>query len=231
MLKDNCPFCIPTSHDWLTKWGVSADRANAPILSTKRLKVIPDLMPVSDEFHVLITSLDHRHAFASSPELDTELKLILSILEVRTGTPLIIAEHGGAEESSVASKVQSIHHRHLHILPATVDATKIIGDVLKNEGIDFSLGGASTPSPLANSALIQVSQSNEGYLYLHDHYSNVSLLAPDKDNQFPSQITQRHLAIAYLGEFHNWKELLASTQSQQIAAQRIISTIERCQEK
>jgi hypothetical protein len=179
---ESCPFCIPKSHDWLTKWGVSADKANAPILSTERLKVIPDLMPVSDEFHILITSLDHRHAFASSPELDTELSLILSIIEARTGIPLIIAEHGGAEESRVASKVQSIHHRHLHLLPATIDATKIIGDVLKNEGIGYSLGEASTPSPLTNSALIQVSQSNEGYLYLHDHHSNVSLLAPDKDN-------------------------------------------------
>ena len=231
MTRENCPFCIPTSHDWLTKWGVSADKENAPILSTERLKVIPDLMPVSDEFHVLITSLDHRHAFASSPELDTELSLILSILEARTGRPLIIAEHGGAEESSVASKVQSIHHRHLHILPGTVDATKIIGGVLKNEGIDYSLGVANTPSPLTNTSLIQVSQNNEGYLYLHDHSRNISLLAPDKDNEFPSQITQRHLAIAYLGEFHNWKELLTSTQSQQIAAKRIISTIERCQEK
>ncbi|MFH1244716.1 MAG: hypothetical protein V1487_04085 [bacterium] len=231
MNRENCPFCIPTSHDWLTKWGVSADKANAPILSTERLKVIPDLMPVSDEFHVLITSFDHRHAFASSPELDTELSLIISILEVRTGRPLIIAEHGGVEELGVTSKVQSIHHRHLHILPATVPATQIIADALDKERIKYTLGTAESPSPLANRSLIEVSKGGNGYLYLHDHHRNTSLLAPDRRNKFPSQITQRHLAIAYLGKFHNWKELLESPQSQQIAAQRIISTIERCQEK
>lgn len=231
MSRENCPFCIPKTHNWLTEWGVSADKANLPILSSDNLRVIPDLMPISDLFHLLITSLDHRHSFASSPELDAELRLILEIIESRTKTPCLIAEHGGVEELAVVSKVQSIHHRHLHVLPATVDATHIVSNALNKQQISHQLGSADSPSPLTNTNLIEASQSGNGYLYIHDHHRNTSLLAPDKNNEFPSQITQRHLAIAYLGEFHNWKDLLASPKSQQIAAQRILGTIERCQAK
>ncbi len=142
-----------------------------------------------------------------------------------------MAEHGGSGTPSVKSSVQSIHHRHLHVLPGTIDATKVIGEVLNSENIDYQLDKVRFRSPLTNDHLLSESSSGFGYLYIHDYRRNVGLLAPDRSNSFPSQITQRNLALAYLGEFHNWKELHNSQTSQQIAAQRIINTIERCKEK
>ncbi len=229
--SETCPFCITKEHTWLTNWGVPPEKVNNPLIETNNLIVMPDLLPVSDIFHLIIKTVDHKSAFGVSPELDKELSLVLELLEFRTGYPLIVAEHGGSATPSVKSSVQSIHHRHLHVVPGTIDATNVISKVLKNEKIDYQIDKVRSRSPLTNDHLLSESSSGFGYLYIHDYRRNAGLLAPDRSNSFPSQITQRNLAIAYLGEFHNWKELQNSQASQQIAAQRIISTIERCQEK
>ncbi len=138
-INEACPFCIPKEHTWLTNWGVPPEKVNNPLIETNNLIVMPDLVPVSDIFHLIIKTIDHKSAFGVSPELGRELSLVLELLEFRTGYPLIVAEHGGSGTPSVKSSVQSIHHRHLHVLPGTIDATKVIGEVLNSENIELVL--------------------------------------------------------------------------------------------
>lgn len=218
MSENTCPFCVPRKHDWLKKWGVASELANARLVESDHLVATPDLLPINSLFHVLIKSIDHKYAFASSPELDRELRLLLEILTWRTGEKLIIAEHGGVE-GQTASSIQSIHHRHMHILPATVDAVSIVESELTKQGIASGRKKVESLSPLSNKVL---TNTRIGYLYLQDNMSKECLLAPDLEGNFPSQITQKNLALAYTNKFHNWKDLQHSDALQQIAAQRIM---------
>lgn len=201
-----------------------------PVLETQSLVVTPDLLPISDEFHLLISSKDHRHAFASSPDLNGELTLIVEELESRLG-PIILIEHGGVDGQGANGRasVQSIDHRHIHVLPAYRDLLPVLSAKLSDLALLHELIEIADSSPLAVAQLTELATRRVGYIYAHSAKEGMALIAPDKQGDLPSQLSQRTLAPLLGKQTVNWKELPEDVSLQAISAERIQVTIERCQ--
>lgn len=233
MLKKEttCKFCCPQPAEYLRNYDLDPLVHSKPLWRTENLVVTTDLLPISDDFHLLITTPEHLHAFATTPSLDPELASLLKIMQDKLG-PLLLIEHGGVDgESHLVKKrsgVQSIYHRHIHVLPAQDNLLQIISEALDKANILYTLINTNASTPLSIAQLIELGEQKTSYLFAHSLSHRQAILAPDEHNSFPSQISQRALAPILGGQQVNWKKMSESTELQGISAQRIKSTIERC---
>ncbi len=228
-MSEKCPFCHPEQFikPHLAEHGLYPALDKIPVLETDRMVVTPDVLAVSPDFHlILYTREDHLASFASSPELQEEVGGVLHSLGTTIEKPIIFVEHGGVAGLEKPSTVQTVSHRHAHILPGELRLIDFLGDVLDGMKIDYTRFVSYDSSPLAAmTGFLECQQF--GYLFAQDINTGRGLVAFDQENIWPSQITQRNVAQLLSGRELNWKIIGEDQELAQLSVQRIISMHER----
>ena len=228
-MAEDCPFCHPDKFikPHFAEYGVCSVLDKIPVLETERIIVTPDVLAVSPEFHlVLFTREDHLTSFASSPELQEEVGSVLHSLGMSLNQPIVFVEHGGVMGLTKPSTLQTVGHRHAHILPGELRLTDFLGDVLIGMGIDYTTFNSQDTSPLA--AISEFPECQQyGYLFAQDITTGRGLVAFDRENVWPSQITQKNVARLLSGQELDWKAMQQDPELARLSVQRVVSTHER----
>lgn len=221
--KADCRFCYPasTNHSHFGRFGLSR-LDMVPLLETDYVKVLPDILPVSQEgIHFLMVPKIHRYSYAAFPEFSSHVGFVLHEVGAMAGEEMAFFEHGGVKDNG---KSQSVYHAHAHMISTQgKDVLRYMSDALTNEGIQYQWIETPDESPIAN--LQQVFQ-NAGYLYVQR--GRMGIIAHDYNDSFPSQLTQRNMSKLYSGRELNWKETYKDDELAVLSCKRIFNIIERC---
>ena len=224
--KPDCRFCSPNNASWehFEEYGKSPlDKVR--LHESANLVVLPDILPVSPKFHGLIVPREHRLALASLFQLNQEVGQTLHRVEKLIGRPLVFFEHGGASERN--GGIQSVFHAHGHLISTEKDIRVLdyMKDVLLRMGIQCLGLEDLDPSPISN--IRKAAKKDCGYLYIQ--MGRQGLMAYDKEDTFPSQITQRAMS-RFLNSGHelDWKRIDQDEELARLSVARIASVIKSC---
>lgn len=233
-----CSFCTPKrpdgKHFQLERvFGLPYPMDQVPILESVHFIVKPDILPLEPNgFHALIIPKQYKDgghplAFAELSSFTDEVGHLVSDLETRWQTPILLAEHGA---NSPGSNHQSVYHAHTHGfgIPAEVDAMQYMKDELRGRGIPFQKLDNVDPSTPHN-----LKTAYQGYSYLYVQFGREAIIAHDPKGVFPSQITQGAISRLFnCGETLNWKQIGLKGEKNpynaKLAVQRTVNLLTRC---
>ncbi len=233
-----CSFCTPKrpdgQHFQLERvFGLPYPMDQVSILESDHFTVQPDILPLEPNgYHALIIPkqyIDGGHplSFAQLSSFTDEVGHLVSDLETRWQTPILLAEHGA---NSSGSNHQSVYHAHTHGfgIPVGIDAMQYMKDELGDRGISFlELDQVDTSTPY------NLRTAYEGHSYLYVQFGRAAIMAHDPKGEFPSQITQGAMSRLFnSGEILNWKQIGLKGEKKphvaKLAVQRTMRLLTKC---
>lgn len=233
--KENCPFCTPENfiRPHFTEYGVDPRLDKTPVVEMDNLVVTPDVLPASPDFHLIVyTREDCKVSFASSPELWSEMGEVLFQLEDLLNKPLFFVEHGGFSGNSKSgagtSKVQTVSHRHAHLFPYELRLADYMHDALDEMKIENNRFTNGSYSPLLTMDKLPECRRNS-YLFAQEvKEGGRGLVAYDRENIWPSQITQKNISDLLSGRELDWKLIEEDDELARTSVRRVLNIIEKC---
>lgn len=234
-----CLFCYPdqappTPH--FAQWQGWANRsrvgnlAEITLFESKNLRVIPDSFPVrsSGQHALIVDSSSHAGAYAHPEDLGAEVEYVIHRLRQESKGPVIVGEHGAGlpQFGHAKAKIQSILHRHLHLIWGDGngrDPIRFMLEFLREKGwfpTSIDMRDVNTVS------ILKKLYSGNPYLFLSDGSRGIWL--EDPADAMPSMTIQGGLGENYSGRALSWKKIPEDPILAREATARIMNLMSLC---